>query len=132
MWGFVDASNNSNTCLVEPACNGKWTKFFDRDNPSGFADAEDLSGLRRSYPGQICPVPSAIDARLITGEDYRTAGQVVRINSTFGFTCHHQHQKKKERCRDYMVRFCCPTGDTNVYCKINLEDANVATWLTSL
>uniref|UniRef100_A0A671WCL6 WxxW domain-containing protein n=1 Tax=Sparus aurata TaxID=8175 RepID=A0A671WCL6_SPAAU len=39
-----------------------WTKWYDRDDPSGTGDWEPLSNLRSENPGQICANPLYIEA----------------------------------------------------------------------
>ena len=39
-----------------------WSRWFDRDNPSGTGDWETLSDLRTAYPGAICDEPLYIEA----------------------------------------------------------------------
>ncbi|XP_013855200.1 cell migration-inducing and hyaluronan-binding protein [Austrofundulus limnaeus] len=45
-----------------------WTKWYDRDNPSGTGDWETLTNLRDEFPGQICAVPLYIEAVTVVGE----------------------------------------------------------------
>ncbi|CAL8377544.1 unnamed protein product [Boreogadus saida] len=96
-----------------PFCNQHicWSKWFDRDDPSGSGDNERLSDLRKEYPGSICHEPRFIEAvtvygmtpALVTGQNFFT------FNPTTGFVCrnsdqtHHPHR----RCHDYKVRFGC-------------------------
>jgi len=94
-----------------PFCGGGvcWTKWYDRDNPSGTGDWELLSNLRSENPGQICPYPLYIEAvttdtltpALSTGENFSA------YNPTTGFVCRNKDQKDRW-CRDYKVRFGCP------------------------
>ena len=94
-----------------PSClNGRWTQFFDRDQPSGNGDYETLIDINRQYPGRACSNPTAVDARVVSnGNDYRTAGQVVRVSTSHGLTCENSRQRDRRRCLDYRVRFCCPS-----------------------
>ena len=39
-----------------------WTRWYDRDDPSGTGDWEPLSNLRSENPGQICDNPLYIEA----------------------------------------------------------------------
>lgn len=107
---FIDA--------VEPALNGSpcdylpeivgWTQWFDRDEPSGTGDWEDLSSLRKEYPGQICPNPVGIEARTLSGLSVAEAGeQIYRSDTTSGFICRKEDQPDND-CYDYQVRFSCP------------------------
>ncbi|XP_066269246.1 uncharacterized protein [Branchiostoma lanceolatum] len=79
--GFVCKKEDQpdNTCLDYevrfccPRTCARWTQWFDRDNPSGVGDWESLYGLvngnpvglRPEYPGQICPMPTDVHARVI-------------------------------------------------------------------
>ncbi|XP_061775448.1 cartilage intermediate layer protein 1-like [Nerophis ophidion] len=83
-----------------------WTKWFDRDNPSGKGDFETLSDLRREYPGYICQKPLQIDVETTSGVS--VSSDVIFVSdTTTGFICLNSDQKKG-RCRDYRVRFKCP------------------------
>lgn len=92
--------------------DGMWTRWFDRDDPSGTGDYEELSWLKQQYPGEICDKPSDVDARLLDGEPWQNTGEVVTVSSTHGLTCVNSQQGYWGRCSDYKVRFCCKTGDT--------------------
>ncbi|XP_034386333.1 mucin-5AC-like [Cyclopterus lumpus] len=93
-----------------------WTKWFDRDNPSGTGDWELLSSLRRQYPGQICPNPGAIEAQTLTGISVAAAGEkIYRNDISNGFICRNRDQRDK-RCQDYRVRFTCPSA----YCGVKV------------
>ncbi|XP_028296106.1 cartilage intermediate layer protein 2-like [Gouania willdenowi] len=85
-----------------------WTKWFDRDNPSGTGDWELLNDLRKKNPGQICAKPLLIEA--VTTDNSTPAistGQNFYVyNPTMGFVCRQQDQKFSQ-CRDYKVRFGC-------------------------
>ncbi|CAK8673065.1 unnamed protein product [Clavelina lepadiformis] len=89
-----------------PRCQGRWTRWYDRDNPSGTCDCETLSDLRRENPHQICSSPSALDARLKGTEDRFDPYQPnISADTNDGFRCKNQDGFPK--CRDYEVRFCC-------------------------
>ena len=94
--------------LVVPVCNGRWTMFYDRDNPGGTGDFETLRELRNQNPGQICNNPIALDARLVgINTDYTRTEQTLNVNLMIGFWCVNA-QQTNGRCLDYEVRFCCP------------------------
>ncbi|XP_062292931.1 uncharacterized protein si:dkey-205h13.2 [Scomber scombrus] len=96
-----------------PFCGGGgmlcWTKWYDRDNPSGTGDWETLRDLKDMNPGQICDYPLYIEAvttdtltpAISTGENF------YAYNPTTGFVCRTEDQKSGD-CRDYKVRFGCP------------------------
>ncbi|XP_044233372.1 mucin-5AC-like isoform X2 [Thunnus albacares] len=94
-----------------PFCGGGvcWTKWYDRDDPSGTGDWETLSALKKQYPGQICDFPLYIEA--VTTDTLTPAistGEIFHLyNPTQGFVCRKKDQKSGT-CRDYKVRFGCP------------------------
>ncbi|XP_070705993.1 cartilage intermediate layer protein 2 [Pempheris klunzingeri] len=91
-----------------PFCGVCWTKWYDRDNPSGTGDWETLSNLKKENPGQICDTPLYIEA--VTTDTMTPAistGEILHIyNPTQGFACRKKDQKSG-MCRDYKVRFGC-------------------------
>ncbi|XP_042359865.1 uncharacterized protein LOC121955842 [Plectropomus leopardus] len=90
---------------------GCWTDWFDRDDPSGNGDWEDLSNLRKENPGKICSNPLTIEARTLLGFSAAAVGDVIyKIDTTSGFICRNQDQCMKNRCKDYEVRFSCPAS----------------------
>ena len=52
---------------ITEKCDPTWTKFYNRDRPSGTGDWETLTSLRAENPGQICANPIAVEARLADG-----------------------------------------------------------------
>ncbi|XP_040920766.1 uncharacterized protein LOC121199860 [Toxotes jaculatrix] len=94
-----------------PFCGGGvcWTKWYDRDDPSGTGDWELLSNLKAENPGEICDYPLYIEAvttdtmtpAIYTGETF------FAYNPTQGFVCRKVDQTSGN-CRDYKVRFGCP------------------------
>uniref|UniRef100_A0A3B3BJF0 WxxW domain-containing protein n=1 Tax=Oryzias melastigma TaxID=30732 RepID=A0A3B3BJF0_ORYME len=86
-----------------------WTEWFDRDNPSGTGDWEDLSDLRKENPGKICETPQYIEAQttgLFSTSAPFTGQKFYMFNPTKGFVCRNNDQNSKE-CLDYQVRFGC-------------------------
>lgn len=106
----------STDTIPTPKCkNGKWTDFYDRDNPSGKGDYETLELLRETSPENICPKPINIDVvEVITGASYLTYGQNVVIGPDIGFYCVNDEQNG-ELCEDYKIRFCCPNGERSLH-----------------
>ncbi|CAJ1065917.1 mucin-5AC%2C partial [Xyrichtys novacula] len=86
-----------------------WTKWFDRDNPSGIGDLELLRNLKKENPGEICESPLYIDVSTTdTNTTAISTGQSFHIYSpTEGFVCRNRDQSRG-RCQDYQVRFGCP------------------------
>ena len=109
--------NKAVSCLAPPSLqltppsvcvNGIWTEFFNGDDPRGEGDLETLRELNNQFGGRVCWKPSAVDARIASnGQDYRSAGQAVQINTEVGFVCLNRNQPNRESCLDYQVRFCC-------------------------
>ncbi|XP_078030261.1 cartilage intermediate layer protein 1-like [Epinephelus lanceolatus] len=90
---------------------GCWTDWFDRDNPSGTGDWEDLSNLRKENPGKICAKPLDIEARTLFGLSPAAAGEIIHKSDTVsGFVCRNQDQSRNKKCNDYRVRFRCPSS----------------------
>ncbi|XP_069371519.1 uncharacterized protein [Paralichthys olivaceus] len=92
-----------------PFCGGVcWTKWYNRDYPSGTGDWELLSNLKTENPGEICDNPIYIEAvttdtmtpAISTGENF------YAYNPTVGFVCRKEDQKSGQ-CRNYKVRFGC-------------------------
>uniref|UniRef100_UPI00398F5DC2 mucin-5AC isoform X2 n=1 Tax=Pristiophorus japonicus TaxID=55135 RepID=UPI00398F5DC2 len=108
-------------------CNCK-TKWFDRDNPSGIGDFEDLVNLRKEYPGQICSNPTACEVQTISGVPASSSGDIVsECSISSGFTCVNAEQKDKS-CHDYRIRFTCPKSfcsATNT--RVRRDDDSAAT-----
>ncbi|XP_048880465.1 uncharacterized protein LOC125748426 isoform X3 [Brienomyrus brachyistius] len=99
------------TILMTEECrsvaNICWTQWFDRDDPSGVGDFEDLRNLRQENPGKICNAPIAIQATTLSGTPASQTGQTFHYcDTTAGFACMNSENKKP--CLDYQVRFQCP------------------------
>ncbi|XP_049581757.1 mucin-5AC-like isoform X1 [Syngnathus scovelli] len=96
---YVEASGNLAEC---------WTRWYDRDNPSGVGDFEILSRLRLENPMEICPVPIQIEARTVSGDSVNSTGETISaFDTTRGFICVNADQATGS-CSDYEVRFQCP------------------------
>ena len=67
-----------------------WTRFFELNNSSAFADPETIERIEESYPREVCSNPTAADAKLMNGD------------------CRNQRQLDGTRCPNYQVRYCCP------------------------
>ncbi|NJO14494.1 MAG: hypothetical protein HC877_01725 [Thioploca sp.] len=92
--------------LSSPIAQSSWTGWFDRDNPSGTGDWEDLGDL-----GDVCFGEDIVDvqARRISDQlPAENTGQVFLFyNTTNGFVCRNVDQVNNEQCFDYEVRFKC-------------------------
>ncbi|XP_070578632.1 uncharacterized protein [Ptychodera flava] len=89
-------------------CDGMITKLYDRDDPTGAGDWEDINSLTSENPGKICASPSAIYAETMDGVAAESTGEVFEhYNPTQGFICKKDSQSDGE-CMDYRVKFCCP------------------------
>nr|XP_054603968.1 cartilage intermediate layer protein 2-like [Nothobranchius furzeri] len=93
--------------IIERLC---WTSWYDRDNPGGTGDWEDLRNLRKEYPGEICRRPFEIQAVTVIGNiPAESTGQYFNAYNTYlGFICLNADQPFGKKCRDYKVRFRCP------------------------
>ncbi|XP_078487251.1 uncharacterized protein LOC100185965 [Ciona intestinalis] len=91
-----------------------WTQFFDNDDPRGLGDFELLSRIKRRNPGRVCSTPVAISARLLDGKPYQEGGNILHLSPIIGLSCFNFQQGRRNRCKDYQVRFCCP--DTVGFC----------------
>ncbi|XP_077991467.1 macrophage mannose receptor 1-like isoform X2 [Glandiceps talaboti] len=92
---------------VVPECDGTWTGFYDRDDPSATRDEENLDLLRHEYPGQICETPSAVYAETLDGVPATQTGEIIDMSPSTGFRCVNTEQNDGI-CMDYRVKFCCP------------------------
>ncbi|XP_038629499.1 uncharacterized protein si:dkey-205h13.2 isoform X1 [Scyliorhinus canicula] len=100
-------------------CNCK-TKWFDRDNPSGNGDYEDLMSLQKDYPGEICSDPIACEVETTSGIPASSSGDnIAPCTISSGFVCANQDQKDRS-CEDYKIRFICPEAFCN--CKTRWFD----------
>ncbi len=59
--------------------SGCITKWFDRDDPTGYGDYELLADLLNAYPGEICPNPIAIEAQTISGQSASQTGNIFQV-----------------------------------------------------
>eukprot|EP00058_Branchiostoma_floridae_P024991 XP_002610481.1 hypothetical protein BRAFLDRAFT_85622 [Branchiostoma floridae] len=96
-----------NSSLERGECT-LWTRWFNRDGPSGTGDNELLSNLRQENPGETCSGPSAIQARVhgTHVDAFQTGQQFQSFDKTVGFLCRNSDQSDGS-CLDYEVRFCC-------------------------
>ncbi|XP_061563467.1 uncharacterized protein si:dkey-205h13.2 [Cololabis saira] len=98
---------------VRFACPIYWTKWYNRDSPGGTGDWEILNHLRKENPGEICENPQNIEV-VATGTltPALNTGEIFFLYSpTEGFVCRNKDQKCGGSCRDYTVRFACPSED---------------------
>ncbi|XP_057175277.1 cell migration-inducing and hyaluronan-binding protein-like [Triplophysa rosa] len=94
--------------LLGVTCLKCTTHWFDRDDPSGKGDYENLSDLLKEYPGLICPNPTGIEVQTVSGQPASQTGDIFQVNdATGGFACVNADQNGKQ-CADYRVRFTCP------------------------
>lgn len=101
-WGFVWGG----TVYKWEACiSCKWTGWIDRDNPGGTGDFETLQDIVNS--GQGCAQPFDIQCQTLTGQDWKTTGQVYTCTTSQGGVCVNAQQPAGSQCLDYRVRFCC-------------------------
>ena len=85
-----------------------WSKYFDESDPIGrFGEFEVLSEIRRKNPGSVCSLPTAVGAKLLSGQPYLAGGENLQLVPSSGLVCFSAFQSDG-RCNDYKVRFCCP------------------------
>ncbi|KAJ0022455.1 hypothetical protein NQD34_009945, partial [Periophthalmus magnuspinnatus] len=119
--GFVckNADQNGHLCedykvrfrCPEEFCESKgcWTEWFDRDNPSGKGDWENLELLLQENPGKICEYPLQIEVQTTSGNSVASTGNVITASDpNTGFICENSKQPAGKRCEDFKVRFFCP------------------------
>uniref|UniRef100_A0A3B4AAX2 WxxW domain-containing protein n=1 Tax=Periophthalmus magnuspinnatus TaxID=409849 RepID=A0A3B4AAX2_9GOBI len=92
--------------LALPQC---WTKWFNRDDPSGSGDWETLDLLYHENPGMICNRPLRMQVRTTSGHSVSSTGNVITMTDTRnGFVCKNSDQQPGSECANYEVRFLCP------------------------
>ena len=91
-------------------CNGTWSSWDDRDDPSATGDWE-LLHLRQDVD-KLCKEPTGVQARII-GTGAMTTTQNVAL-SLQGLSCENDNQPLGEWCHDYEVRFCCENTVTEM------------------
>ena len=83
-----------------------WTRWFDRDNPSGSGDWE----LRSLQPFS-CGKVTAVECQTTSGANAYSTGEVITCNSSSGFLCLNSNQPDGSCDYDYRVRFYCINYD---------------------
>ncbi|XP_029429898.1 uncharacterized protein LOC115074513 [Rhinatrema bivittatum] len=88
---------------------GCWTKWFNRDEPTGTGDFEDVDSIYKANPGAMCTNATNIEARRSSDKmPASVTGEVFfRYNTNYGFACKITDQADYT-CDDYEVRFRCP------------------------
>jgi hypothetical protein len=85
---------------------GKWTEWFDIDDPGQSGDWEPLPALVDAHG--VCEAPVAIECQTLDGKHWQTTGQVYRCEPKLGGICRAKDQPNQQECLDYRVRFACP------------------------
>lgn len=87
--------------------NTFWTKWMNRDGPSGTGDWEQYSDFQKLYPG-VCKDKYPLDTECQTaqGSPYNINKQVIQRCSYGGFICENVAQQGGS-CKDYKARFLC-------------------------
>ncbi len=98
--------------VSQPTLYLQWTRWLNRDGPSGSGDFETLRDHRRERPREVCEAPVDIECRVrSSGEIVKTGilagGEVLTCDKTVGAVCDNRKQPPGARCRDYEVRFAC-------------------------
>ena len=86
--------------------NSYWTSWFDRDNPSGNGDYENLS-LLLAEGKPICKVPIDVQCVTLNGLSIAATGEIVHYSPTTGCYCVNAEQPDGKCNYDYKVRFKC-------------------------
>ena len=86
--------------------DGRWTEWFDIDDPGASGDWEPLPALIDAKG--VCEAPVAIECQTLDGRDWSTTGQVYRCEPKLGGICRTKDQLNQQECLDYRVRFTCP------------------------
>merc|ERR1712130_860200 len=99
------------TELTTGTCEGgKWSSWYDRDNPGGVGDWEriiDHGGHEKL--DDVCEFPAAAEARVVGTTNLDTTEVVDFTNQ--GLVCQN-HLQADGRCNDYEVRWCCKPEET--------------------
>ncbi|CAB1445194.1 unnamed protein product, partial [Pleuronectes platessa] len=112
--------------VVYPTHIRCWTGWFDRDDPTYTGDWENLNNLRNENPGKICPNPTDIEAKTLTGLSAAAAGDVIfESDKTTGFICKNEDQGPNKMCNDYRVRFSCHPPFCGGVCWTNWYDRDL-------
>lgn len=69
------------TCTDTTYC---WTRWLDRDNPSGTGDWETL---RNFPPAQVCPRPVGIECQTTSGQPYQSTGANTALEILYSYAC---------------------------------------------
>ena len=102
---YLGQTTNVNAALTANQSNQStgWTAWYDRDEPSGSGDYEDIVGLRNAGY-YVCTTPLAIQCQTVAGIDFTQTGQTVTCTTSYGFSCVNS---VTQYCYDYRVRFYC-------------------------
>ncbi|XP_023204002.1 cartilage intermediate layer protein 2-like [Xiphophorus maculatus] len=97
------------SCSFDTCENVCWTKWYNRDHPSGSGDWEHLSALRKEkHGGDLCADPVYVEA--VTVEDeipaLKTGQKFHYYSPGKGFVCRNKDQRF-DKCRNYKVCFGC-------------------------
>jgi len=89
----------------------KWTPWFDRDDADGIGDVETRAFYRpRGTCASKKDPPKGMQARVVgSGIPWTYTGDNLMIKTSVGLVCFNKRQKNKKRCKDYEVRYCCPS-----------------------
>nr|XP_026692192.1 zonadhesin-like isoform X3 [Ciona intestinalis] len=107
--------------------SSKWTEWFNYDDPFGSGDRGDLESLtsiRRR--GKACSNPTAIQVQSVDGVAYTATGDVTTVAITSGVKCVN-YQGGNRRCKDYRVKFCCPSSGTSSYSSTSSMSSGTST-----
>jgi len=91
-------------------CDAKWSRWYDRDDPSLNGDFERLQD-HRNMANPPCVTPIDIQCHTVIGNyDAWSTGDIIRCEKDFGLNCVSSLQPSSSgRCQyDYKVRYLCP------------------------
>lgn len=96
---YTTSITRSVTLVTDP-----WTRWRDRDDPSGSGDWEN-----KSLQTGVCANPTGFEARRVSdGRRASSSSEVFyRFSAADGLVCRNADQPDN-RCLDYKVRFLCP------------------------
>ena len=88
----------------------RWTKWLNRDLPSGSGDYETFRDFRKLTPPPVCANPVGIECRTVGSHVNHTQnGETYDCDLWAGGVCRNADQSDR-RCDNYEVRFLCPCG----------------------
>merc|ERR1712096_470849 len=91
-------------CKTGPGPVARWTRWLNKDTPSGYLDNETFQSFKNRGIVRNC-LPIATEVRLADGKNAGESGNKVHMSAETGFYC--VNSENSGRCRDFQVRFLC-------------------------